>query len=124
MAQMTHPDADADELVLRHRRLARHLAHRFARGGEPREDLEQVAYLGLVKAARRFDAERGVAFSTFAMPTVLGELRRFCRDTRWAVHVPRSIQEDVQALRRLEDTHQIEHGRNESLDGGSGRPGP
>jgi RNA polymerase sigma-B factor len=121
MTQMTH--ADADELVLSHRRLARHLANRYARGSEPREDLEQVAYLGLVKAARRFDAERGVAFSTFAMPTVLGELRRFCRDTRWAVHVPRSIQEDVQALRRLEDTHQIEHGRAPSVAEAAGELG-
>lgn len=94
---------DPDALVLDHRRLARHLAQRYLRTDEQREDLEQVAYLGLVKAARRFDPDRGVAFTTFALPTVLGELRRFCRDTRWAVHVPRSVQEQVQALRRFED---------------------
>jgi RNA polymerase sigma-B factor len=101
---------DPEHLVLEHRRLARHLAQRYLRSGDQREDLEQVAYLGLVKAAQRFDPARGVAFTTFAMPTVLGELRRFCRDTRWAVHVPRAMQERVQALRRLEDTHQAAHG--------------
>jgi RNA polymerase sigma-B factor len=94
-----------DTLVLEHRRLARHLAQRYVRDDQQREDLEQVAYLGLVKAAQRFDPERGVAFTTFAVPTILGELRRFCRDTRWAVHVPRATQERVQALRRFEDRH-------------------
>jgi RNA polymerase sigma-B factor len=94
---------ECEVLVLDHRRLARRLAQRYVRHGEPREDLEQVAYLGLVKAARRFDPDRGVAFTTFAMPTILGELRRFCRDTRWSAHVPRAMQERVQALRRVED---------------------
>jgi RNA polymerase sigma-B factor len=94
---------ECEVLVLDHRRLARRLAQRYVRHGEQREDLEQVAYLGLVKAARRFDPERGVAFTTFAMPTILGELRRFCRDTRWTAHVPRAVQERVQALRRVED---------------------
>ena len=71
------PSASGPEaLVLGHRRLARHLAQRYVRGGDQSEDLEQVAYLGLVKAARRFDPDRGVAFTTFAVPTVLGELRR------------------------------------------------
>jgi len=103
--------ADPEALVLEHHGLARHLAQRYVRGGEEREDLEQVACLGLVKAARRFDPQRGVAFTTFAMPTILGELRRFCRDTRWAVRVPRIVQERVQALRRIEDEHVLEHGR-------------
>ncbi len=102
---------DAEALVLRHRGLARHLAQRYVRAAEQREDLEQVAYVGLVKAAQRFDAGRGTAFTTFAVPTVLGELRRYCRDTRWAAHVPRSIQEHVQALRALEDTFQSRNGR-------------
>jgi RNA polymerase sigma-B factor len=102
--------ADHEQLVLAHRRLARRLAQRYLRSGDQREDLEQVAYLGLVKAAQRYDPSRGVAFTTFAMPTILGELRRFCRDTRWAVHVPRAMQERVQALRRLEDAHQAAHG--------------
>jgi RNA polymerase sigma-B factor len=98
-----HMAPECEVLVLDHRRLARRLAQRYVRHGEPREDLEQVAYLGLVKAARRFDPDRGVAFTTFAMPTILGELRRFCRDTRWSAHVPRAMQERVQALRRVED---------------------
>jgi RNA polymerase sigma-B factor len=105
---------DTEHLVLGYRRLARHLAQRYARSGDQREDLEQVAYLGLVKAARRFDADRGVAFTSFATPTILGELRRFCRDTRWSAHVPRAVQEQVQALRRIEDAHQLRHGRSPS----------
>jgi RNA polymerase sigma-B factor len=96
---------DPETLVLEHRRLARSLSQRYRRAGEPSEDLEQVAYLGLVKAARRFDPSRGIAFTTFAVPTVLGELRRHCRDTRWSAHVPRPVQEQVQALRRFEDAH-------------------
>lgn len=100
--------------MLRYRPLARHLARRYTRSPEQREDLEQVAYLGLVKAAQRFDAQRGTAFTTFAMPTVLGELRRYCRDTRWALHVPRPIQERVQELRRFEDDFQARRGRSPS----------
>jgi RNA polymerase sigma-B factor len=111
-----HPGGgDVEALVLDHRRLARRLAQRYVRNGDQREDLEQAAYLGLVKAARRFDPERGVAFTTFAVPTVLGELRRFCRDTRWAVHVPRAIQEHVQAFRKVEDELLLVHGRSPSV---------
>jgi len=105
------PRDDLEELVLRHRGLARHLAQRYVRATDQRDDLEQVAYLGLVKAAQRFDPDRGTAFSTFAVPTILGELRRHCRDTRWAWHVPRPVQERVQALRRLEDDWQSHRGR-------------
>jgi RNA polymerase sigma-B factor len=100
-----------EELVLRHRSLARHLAQRYVRATDQREDLEQVACLGLVKAAQRFDAGRGTAFTAFAVPTILGELRRHCRDTRWAWHVPRPVQERVQALRRLEDEWRSRSGR-------------
>ena len=105
---------DVEALVLRHRPLARHLAQRYVRATDQREDLEQVAYLGLVKAAQRFDPARGTAFTTFAVPTILGELRRHCRDTRWAWHVPRSVQERVQALRRIEDDSQSHRGRRPS----------
>ena len=108
------PHTDFDALVLEHQRLARRLAQRYARNAEQREELEQVAYLGLVKAARRYEPERGVAFTTYALPTILGELRRFCRDTRWAVHVPRPMQERVQALRRFEDAYVGERGRSAS----------
>ena len=82
-----------NELVEEHRWLAEVAARRFKNRGEPLEDLTQVALLGLVKAVERFDPEFGTAFSTFAMPTLLGELRRHFRDTTWAVHVPRAAKE-------------------------------
>jgi RNA polymerase sigma-B factor len=93
-------DAALELIVLRHRPLARRLARRFARAGRPLDDLEQVACEGLIKAARRFDRARGCAFTSFAVPTILGELRRFCRDTGWVVHVPRGVQERVLEVRR------------------------
>ena len=73
--------------------LARSLASRYRYTGEPIEDLEQVAGLGLLKAIDRFDPDRGTAFSSFAVPTILGELRRHFRDTTWALRVPRRLQE-------------------------------
>lgn len=73
-------------------------AHRMRHRGEPQEDLEQVARYGLIKAVERFDPERGFAFSTFAYPTVMGELRRHFRDTGWALHVARSVKELSQQL--------------------------
>ena len=89
---------DLERLVLSYRPLARGLARRYESSGS-REDLEQVACEGLIKAIKRFDPDRGCAFTSFAVPTILGELRRYRRDTGWAVHVPRAVQERVQALR-------------------------
>jgi RNA polymerase sigma-B factor len=83
-----------DELVSRYRDLAYAIAHRFRGRGEPIEDLEQVALVGLVKAVDRFDPERGFAFPTFATPTISGELKRHFRD-QWTVRVPRAVQETV-----------------------------
>lgn len=80
------------ELIECHMGLAVHLARRFENRGIPAEDLRQVAAEGLVKAFDRFDLERGVAFSTFATPTILGELKKHFRDRGWAVRVPRRIQ--------------------------------
>jgi RNA polymerase sigma-B factor len=82
-----------DELVRRHLSLARKLAGRYARAQESFDDLFQVACLGLVKAIDRFDAERGVAFSSFAIPTIVGELKRHFRDKGWSLHVPRGTLE-------------------------------
>lgn len=101
---------DTDTLVLAHHALAKHLARRYARGDrELLEELEQVAALGLVQAAQRFDPTRGTAFSTFAVPTIAGELRRYFRSSRWAVHVPRRLQEAYLAVRdaELEMTAQL-----------------
>ncbi len=85
--------AARDRAFQRYLPLARSLAGRYRRSEEPIEDLEQVAGIGLLKAIDRFDPDRGAAFSSFAVPTILGELRRHFRDTTWALRVPRQLQE-------------------------------
>jgi len=82
-----------DQLVAANLRLALHLARRFSNRGVSLDDLEQVASLGLLRAIDRFDPSRGLEFSTFATPTIMGELKRHFRDKGWAVRVPRRVQE-------------------------------
>jgi RNA polymerase sigma-B factor len=82
-----------EALVERYLPLARQLARRYQRPEEPLDDLMQVASLGLVKAVDRFDASREVAFSSYAVPTILGEIKRHFRDRTWSVRVPRDLQE-------------------------------
>ena len=82
-----------EDLVRLHLPLVEHCARRFANRGEPLDDLVQVGTIGLLKAIDRFDLERGVEFSTYATPTVLGEIKRHFRDKGWAIRVPRRLQE-------------------------------
>jgi RNA polymerase sigma-B factor len=89
----THDPALRDQLITAHIGLAEYLARRFTNRGEPLDDLVQVASLGLLKAVDRFDPERGLEFSTYATPTIVGELKRHFRDKGWAVRVPRRVQE-------------------------------
>ena len=101
-----------DELVEEHAPLAHFLASRFANRGEQRDDLVQVALVGLFKAVERFDPGRGLQFSTFATPTILGELKRHFRDRGWAVRVPRRVQELHLQLGRIVSALGQEEGRS------------
>jgi RNA polymerase sigma-B factor len=101
-----HRDGDPaarEALVDRFLPLARQLARRYQRGGESLDDLVQVASLGLLKAIDRFEPDRTTAFSSFAVPTILGELKRHFRDRGWAVRVPRDLQEMAVRVDRLAD---------------------
>ena len=82
-----------DDLVHLHLSLVEHCARRFRNRGEPFEDLVQVGTIGLIKAVDRFETDRGVEFSTYATPTVIGEIKRHFRDKGWAIRVPRRLQE-------------------------------
>ncbi len=86
-------EAARDALVRLHLPLVEHCARRFRNRGEPFEDLVQVGTIGLIKSVDRFDTERGVEFSTYATPTIIGEIKRYFRDKGWAIRVPRRLQE-------------------------------
>jgi RNA polymerase sigma-B factor len=104
-------DAQARELLIEeHLPLARALARRYRRGNDGLDDLVQVAALGLVKAVDRFDPDRGHSFSTFAQPTIVGELLRHFRDTGWDVHVARGTQELALQVRAAADAIETETG--------------
>jgi RNA polymerase sigma-B factor len=100
--QRTRDPRLREQLVHRYLPLARSLARRFASGGEPLEDLEQVAALALVKAVDGFDAERGTAFSSYAVPSIAGAIKRHFRDHGWSVRVPRELQERAMRVNQIE----------------------
>ena len=86
-------EAARDELIMSHLNLVRFLASKFKNRGEPLDDLVQVGTIGLIKAIDRFDPDRGLEFTTYATPTVMGEIKRHFRDKGWSVRVPRRLQE-------------------------------
>jgi RNA polymerase sigma-B factor len=107
---------DRDAIVERFLPLARQLAARYQRPDEPFDDVFQVACFGLVKAVDRYDAERGVAFSSYAVPTILGEIKRHFRDRTWAVRVPRNLQELALRVDRVVSDLTRELHRQPSVD--------
>ncbi|MCA1840305.1 MAG: SigB/SigF/SigG family RNA polymerase sigma factor [Actinomycetota bacterium] len=104
-----------DELVQLHMPLVEYLARRFKGRGEPIDDLTQVASMGLLKAIDRFDPERGVEFSTYATPTIIGELKRHFRDKGWAIRIPRRLQEVGLQLAKVVPALSQELGRSPSV---------
>lgn len=105
-------DMDAREkLVMSHLNLVRFIANKFKNRGEPIDDLIQVGYLGLLKAIDRFDPSRGLEFTTFATPTIMGEIKRHFRDKGWSVRVPRRLQELSAKVNQATDTltSQLQH---------------
>jgi RNA polymerase sigma-B factor len=111
----TRDRALRDQLITAHMGLAEYLARRFTNRGEPLDDLVQVASLGLLKAVDRFDPERGLEFSTYATPTIVGELKRHFRDKGWAVRVPRRVQELHLRLGSVVSTLSQELGRSPTI---------
>jgi RNA polymerase sigma-B factor len=115
-----NPSVDQDpavveELVRRFEPLARSVARRYHSRGEPLEDLTQVANVGLLKAIAKFDPSKGFAFTSYATPTMLGELKRYFRDSGWAVHVPRGVKERAVELARVTEGLSTRLGRSPSL---------
>jgi RNA polymerase sigma-B factor len=111
-----HDPVDRDTIVERFLPLARQLAARYQRPEEPFDDVYQVACFGLVKAVDRFDVDRGVAFSSYAVPTIMGEIKRHFRDRTWAVRVPRDLQELALRVDRVVAELTRELGRAPSVD--------
>lgn len=93
-----------EKLVMSHLNLVRFIANKFKNRGEPIDDLVQVGYLGLLKAIDRFDPSRGLEFTTFATPTIMGEIKRHFRDKGWSVRVPRRLQELSAKVNQATDT--------------------
>lgn len=112
----TNDPALRAQLIADHVGLARHAARRFAQRGEELDDLIQVASFALVKAVDRFDPEQGTRFATFALPTMLGELRRHFRDKTWAMRVPRRIKELHLDIRKMSEELSGKLNRKPTID--------
>src|SRR3954471_23082209 len=98
-------------LIEQHMPLARSLAIQYRHAREPLDDLIQVANLGLIKAVDRYDPQRGIAFTSYAVPTILGELKRHFRDRTWTIHVSRSVQEAIARVERASEDLRQDLGR-------------
>ena len=104
-----------DDLVEAHLPLVEYLARRFRNRGEPLDDLIQVATIGLIKSVDRFDLDRGVEFSTYATPTIVGEIKRHFRDKGWAIRVPRRLQELKLSLTKATSELSQKNGRSPTV---------
>ncbi|MHB1342998.1 MAG: SigB/SigF/SigG family RNA polymerase sigma factor [Thermoleophilia bacterium] len=118
LLRRVHRESDQaarEELITRYLPLVRSLARRFSSRGQPVEDLVQVGSIGLIKAIDRFDIERGVELSTYATPTVLGEIKRYFRDKGWAVKVPRALQDLNIRLNKVIEQLTVELNRSPTI---------
>lgn len=104
-----------EELIERYLTLAQNLARRYQRSGQPLEDLVQIASIGLIKAVDGFDPSRGVSFESYAVPTILGELKRYHRDRGWSVRMPRRLQENALRLKDAVPRLSQELGRSPTI---------
>jgi RNA polymerase sigma-B factor len=114
--QQYEDESAREQLIERYMPLARRLARRYMRSSEPFEDLLQVASVGLLHAIDRYDADRGREFVSFAVPTILGEMRRYFRDSGWALHVPRATKERALVVRDAVADLRAMHGRSPTAD--------
>jgi len=120
-----------DQLIVSHLNLVRFLASKFKNRGEPLDDLIQVGTIGLIKAIDRFEPDRGLEFTTYATPTIMGEIKRHFRDKGWSVRVPRRLQELSSKINQVTDDLTKELQRSPSIEeisvplegGGSGADG-
>lgn len=118
LLRRVHRESDRaarEELITRYLPLVRSLARRFSSRGQPVEDLIQVGSIGLIKAIDRFDIERGVELSTYATPTILGEIKRYFRDKGWAVKVPRALQDLNIRLNKVIEQLTVELNRSPTI---------
>lgn len=105
-----------DQLIVSHLNLVRFLTSKFKNRGEPLDDLVQVGTIGLIKAIDRFDPERGLEFTTYATPTILGEIKRHFRDKGWSIRVPRRLQELSAKVNQATDELTVELQRSPSVE--------